>query len=115
MPPAATIRGPIGAAVGVTVAGTAGDKEGRRAIYALFVAGPCLAGHVYGRLAWLVVLGLALCPRRDDLVDAAGQSPKLWESPVQRAFDGLEVNAAPRATPPALRRHRDARHRGPGR
>ena len=52
MPPAATIRGPIGAAVGVTVAGTA--SEGRRAIYALFVAGPCLTGRVYDRLAWTV-------------------------------------------------------------
>ena len=33
---------------------TAGDKEGRRAIYALFVAGPCLTGRVYDRLAWTV-------------------------------------------------------------
>jgi len=45
----------------ITVAGTA--SEGRRAIYALFVAGPCLTDRVYGQLACPVVLGSALSIR----------------------------------------------------
>ena len=36
------------------------------------------------------------------------RTPQVMESPVQRAFDGLDVNAAPRATPPVLQRHQDA-------
>jgi hypothetical protein len=118
MPPAATIRGPIETTVGVTVAGTAGDKEGRRAIYALFVAGPCLTGHVHGRLAWPVVLGSALSIRAHEgtiWLPRPDSRPSCGKAPVQRAFEGLDVNAAPRATPPALQRHRDARHRGRGR